>query len=551
MRLLSMTPLYFGPFSEGQTLDLDERITVLTGSNDVGKSALLKLLWHLGAPNDERAILQPEVNARHVQTTGNPWDQSDVGARARFIVTERSDLSRLRLEVGDEVDVRYRLAPKSLAIQLERVRRGGTTVATGIDFNASAPIRTQYIATEGIRDEIDLSNPTSQERRLLAVAFQTPDPKAKLAALDEVSAEDLLEDADAALNMRLASVLPKRQPLSFKLRLIAPGRLLLRLTDQQGARIPLGRRGSGLRRMLNVAASLALLEGQAGHILLLLDEPETSLHADAQHGLRSLLEAVAELPGTQIVYATHSSAMLNGLHPERVRVLVRERGADQPLTRIRNLDGSFALVRSSIGLSLADSLLLGPVTVVLEGETETSCLVALLVKLETGAVEGFERVSSLLGQCALLDGRGDNFERLARVIESLGSAPVVLVDGDKAPRLQRVREAMPHVPALSLPGRMEFEELVPAERYFAALTAHLGKEIELSAYQAWEASTEGIPQQMAFTKRIQRWLGVDLDKPAVMELAVQATPANEIKTEPLLELVRRIADVLERNARLA
>lgn len=72
-----------------------------------------------------------------------------------------------------------------------------------------------------------------------------------------------------------------------------------------------------------VVYTVRLLETCPAQSLIVLEEPETSLHENAQYEFAKYLIDVANRRGHQIVFSTHSSNMMNALPPEGRKLLVR------------------------------------------------------------------------------------------------------------------------------------------------------------------------------------------------------------------------------------
>ena len=127
------------------------------------------------------------------------------------------------------------------------------------------------------------------------------------------------------------------------------------------------------------------------HTCILYDEPETSLHADSQHMLRRILEELGRDPMIQVIYVTHSPSMINTMRPGAIRLISRVESDGKATSIIENaaFDHNYIGVRSSLGITPADSLLYAPITVVVEGPTEVRCLPLVLKKLKDGGVSGF------------------------------------------------------------------------------------------------------------------------------------------------------------------
>lgn len=72
-----------------------------------------------------------------------------------------------------------------------------------------------------------------------------------------------------------------------------------------------------------VVHTVRLLETCPEKSLVVLEEPETSLHENAQYEFAKYLIDVSNRRGHQIIFSTHSSKMMNALPPEGRKLLVR------------------------------------------------------------------------------------------------------------------------------------------------------------------------------------------------------------------------------------
>lgn len=80
--------------------------------------------------------------------------------------------------------------------------------------------------------------------------------------------------------------------------------------------------GFGEGRLLYI---VDLMENEPDNSLFVLEEPETSLHGDAQYKFIKYLMDVADRKGHQIILSTHSSTMLEALPPEGRKFVTRDR----------------------------------------------------------------------------------------------------------------------------------------------------------------------------------------------------------------------------------
>ena len=79
--------------------------------------------------------------------------------------------------------------------------------------------------------------------------------------------------------------------------------------------------------------------------------------------------------------------MVNTLRPQSIRILERKRVNEKAVSLFVNNASreNYTLVRSSLGVSPADSLLYAPITIIAEGSTEIQCLPLVLKKLSETA----------------------------------------------------------------------------------------------------------------------------------------------------------------------
>jgi hypothetical protein len=341
--------------------------------------------------------------------------------------------------------------------------------------------------------------------------------------------------------------------LEFDIRKITTNgteKLILFFRDKHKGRTPMHIRGAGIQKIVSLMATLIGLDLNSEHLYILFDEPENSLHADAQHMLRSFLEELATFEMVQVIYATHSTSMINTMRSHSIRLLERDNRDGKATSIINNRPISENLypVRSSLGISPGDSLLYAPITLVVEGYTEIFGLPILLKRLYEENIEGFQQVDELLAQTHLLDGQGDSFEYKCRLAKSQGAQPLIFVDGDKNRKVEKVKEKYPDVPIIRLKQGQEFEEIVSKDTYLNALRELIGKEFVSDDFEKWEKAAN-LPPQMMFSKRVERWLqdkfpDVRFDKPLVMKKALEIADLSEIDLRPFLELIENMTELL-------
>lgn len=171
--------------------------------------------------------------------------------------------------------------------------------------------------------------------------------------------------------------------------------------------------------------------------ILLLDEPGIMLHAGAQKDLLERFEGTD--PNVQIIYTTHSPYMINKNFPLRIRCVekgdgtdgtirgtyVNQKPYDSPKSR------AWEPIRSSIGLSLGDSLFVGGVNLIVEGISDQiilSSIIQTINNLENKTKFDLNKVSITFA------GNYANLIALAMFCHQETENAKVLLDGDTGAR---------------------------------------------------------------------------------------------------------------------
>ncbi len=559
----------FRPFFEEQTLEIEPTVTVLTGANDVGKSALLNILKRVAPGMDGNVASEADVNEDMILQSGGPWHAvEDLDVIATYQLGTESDQLELR---SGELDTRWPANRHEVNVTDIRDNSGNRV---GLErFVPQSYTRTIDL---GISDRIKpiLEQNTIQpiERTLLEIAFESDDVWSELVSLSPRVQNQRLDVANRRLETGLASYKPKSLDVDLRLDFESrnPVKFLVELKDRYGGFAGPDRRGAGFQKLLAMMFYLLTVQPSDVHyMILLLDEPENSLHANAQHSFRHVLESFAENPLIQVIYATHSPAMINPAFPKRLRLLERKRtGGGVATTVINNkpyTDENFYMIRSSLGMSPADSLLYGPISVIVEGATETLALNRLFRRLMKDPKNDLHReLHRLVGLIHFLGAEGSSFVRWAKMAKSQpGVKPIVFVDGDQINRAKQVTDVYPDIPVINFDKTKEIEDIVPREVYFEALSQYAASNnakcsvtLSLDEFTKWETG-QGFQPSELFSKRVCKWYkevcAYGLEKAEVMDTAIEKVDLDDLyesnldeisKIDELIEKIKELADNL-------
>ncbi|KQN07550.1 hypothetical protein ASE85_18315 [Sphingobium sp. Leaf26] len=199
---------------------------------------------------------------------------------------------------------------------------------------------------------------------------------------DEGYANGLLRSVNQQLERKLNFRRYWVQDRDFSLRTVLRHReLAFTICDRTGTEYTFSERSSGLRYFLSYLIQAQVHRpASSRESILLMDEPDTYLSAEAQQDLMRVFHDLADPKSDrdpiQIVYVTHSPFLLDKNHGERIRVL--EKGTISDGTRIvpnvtRN---HYEPLRSAFGAFVGETAFVGAVNLLVEGPADQIILAA-------------------------------------------------------------------------------------------------------------------------------------------------------------------------------
>ena len=540
----------YGPFYGSHTLEIADEVTVLTGANDVGKSSILNLIKRFPQVG---LIAEDDINNQRMYEIDGPWTKdSEFFCDATYIMPDtRKYVGRPgTLPNHSEIVVRYELYRKSRPII--RIRHDDNSLELDTAVLQADPVYIVLPTDDEVGSIFDQGEMNAAESEFLRLAFGN-NYVSKLRGLNPINQYGMVQDANRRLNAELSKFFKSGAfRINLDLKSVDPFQFYLGINDGIGGVTSITYRGAGLRKIVTLLGYV-LNTNPHDYTYILYDEPENSLHADAQHQLRRMLEEVAKDPTIQVIYSTHSPSMINSMKRESLRLLTRKQVDGHATTVIDNepYKDNYLPIRVALGMSPVDSLLYAPITLVVEGETEVLCLQLLLKRCYDEGVEGFEKLYRIVPLMHILMGGGHNFSKWVNIAKSQNAKPIVFVDGDKidvvnSPEFQEKHQ---DVPAIYLDEGTEFENIVPEAVYFEALAECLDNTITLDKFKAWEEEKK-LGEGMMFSKRVHAWLKAEFphvkyDKPDVMKKAVETVDLSEVNLDKIRELVKEIEKLLQ------
>lgn len=349
-----------------------------------------------------------------------------------------------------------------------------------------------------------------------------------------VAAAEPLQALLGALRDELARLLPRVDPSAFGLGVdvTQPEDILNELAlmvSHRGPQTPVPAHSGGVAQAAIFALTLRTLEANP-HALLVVDEPEVALHAQAQ---RAVVGALRERAGQSIV-TTHAAAVLDRVDPREVTRLRRTATGDTEVVRATGLTDEQARKLTRYATSLSAEAYFAETVILVEGFSDLLAVRVLATKLGIDvdaagvsvlSLEGgdlFVHYLQLLGPAGLqLDVRGlCDDDKAARWIDRLGREGFAVHDG------ATMAAAGFHICVPDLEGEL----MAPLSE--ADLNAVFVAEGAADEFQTFAAQ----PDQQAKTPDEQRLAFIKKDKIRWAPLVADAVPDAGIP-QPIRDLL--------------
>lgn len=394
MRLIKFTATNYRSIASAQGIRLSDR-TVLIGPNNEGKSNILQALVaamqivERGAYYWREGLMNPAVLARVILPQGSlyEWDRdypkhlqdsSRSGRtmlRLEFELTAR-ETADFRRSVGSSLNgtlpLELVLGDNFLDVKVRKQGPGGRALTAKADRIAafvSRKIRVEHIKAVRTAAQAEAVAVKLVEQELRRVE-RDPEYQAALARIEALQ-RPILDRLSNSIRDTLVSFLPKVRRVHIKLpkedRLGALRRCEVLVDD--GTTTPLHRKGDGAQSLaaLGIMRHQSDRDAEGRSLVLAIEEPESHLHPEAIHRLRTVIDELAQRH--QVVITTHCP-----LYADRIdvasNILVQDRVA-RPAKTLEE-------VRSALGVRAADNLRSAQLVLLLEGECDRVALRALM-----------------------------------------------------------------------------------------------------------------------------------------------------------------------------
>lgn len=393
MRLASFTAKNFRSITDAYKLPLRD-FAVLVGPNNEGKSNVLKaIVIALGLLSRSRYFrTQKQLRYRYGddEELSFAWDRDfplslqehHQDGRAEFVLEfelspqEQNDFRaqtkinlgtnlKLKLSLGRE-DAKFEVllqgkAKQRLALKLEDVAR---FVGERLDIQYIPAIRPSALA-ESVVDDL-LAREMAQ--------LEANEEYQKLLSQLEAAQQPVLSALSVELTKTVASFIPEVHSVAIQTGggLRRALRHSPRVLVDDGTETELGRKGDGVKSLTAIALLRHTSQKAQGNraLIFAIEEPESHLHPRAIHGLRTVLQEIAN--ANQVIVTTHSPVLVDRQETQR-NIIVKD-GRAVPARHIRQ-------VRDALGVELSDNLSSASLVLLVEGEEDSQILQAWLPKV--------------------------------------------------------------------------------------------------------------------------------------------------------------------------
>lgn len=466
MKLKKVVLKGYRSIKQEETLRIDDRVTILIGANDHGKSNLLAAIKCL---NDDAAITPDDRN----------WDSPENS------VVE----IRWHFDVNDEILRRLNeLGPKSITEKIEpppppppqpdgspspqptpppmpRPPRREKSLPVGggreiVFAKDSSPNKIKIVAlpvevgvsneqeilnlrprvelfespTANVVDQVNLQQLETPDLEFMQGIFRLAgiwDDRKRIFSQNPQTSR-LLDKASTELTKVLNDRWNQGKELAWKLKHTGTNgdQIKIEIEDPaiEGQYTRPSLRSSGFRTyfLLSMIIHARTHNKPANSNIYLFDEPGTYLHPSAQLDLQRSFEAIADQ--AQIVYTTHSLFLVSKNYPERNRVISKTREGtkidQKPFSR------NWKSVRESLGILLSNNFLIAEKTLLVEGPSDIIYILDAIRQLKNA-----NKIDIDLNDMSIVDaGDSQNYIAMAKLMLSEGRQVVALLDGDNSGR---------------------------------------------------------------------------------------------------------------------
>lgn len=390
MKLKSFTVQKYRSIITAKRIPVGKK-TVLVGPNNEGKSNILRaLITAMNMLTRERTARDPDFRRRSFMYGRRAYDwetdfpislqkKHPTGQTTIILEFQLSDeeLDQFRDAVGSRLSgtlpLQVEIGPTDAKVTVHKRGPGSAVlskkspliakfVTDRIDFQQIEAVRTAESAEEVV---------TAMVARELNPLEENPEYRAALRKMEELQ-QPILGKLSGSIQKTLSQFLHDVKGVAIQIPEVARARALHRSCEiivDDGTPTLLKYKGDGAQSLaaLGIIRHASETGARGRHLVIAIEEPESHLHPNAIHELKSVLDELSEKH--QVLLTTH-----NPLFVDRVvlanNILVRN-NQGKPAT-------SIGQIRDILGVKASDNLRHAEMVLLTEGEDDKIALAALL-----------------------------------------------------------------------------------------------------------------------------------------------------------------------------
>lgn len=292
-----------------------ERVNLITGVNNVGKTALLEALFlHVGANNPELSLRVSAIRGIErfpIQAEGL-WGwlffDKHVTQAIELISVDHNDLKRTLTIRLTEPETPQVIAPVNGGTAT-RQASGSLTTASALD-----ELSLEYIDSSGKRSQVRASITPEGDLKAQRTQMAPIPPGVYLSTRARLPREDAERFSNLERTGRHENILPTLRLLEPRLKrlavLVTGGAPMVHGDIGIGELIPLPLMGEGTVRLFSLLLAIANAPGG----IVLVDEIENGLHHSVMTGVFAALAQAARELDVQVFATTHSWECVRAAH---------------------------------------------------------------------------------------------------------------------------------------------------------------------------------------------------------------------------------------------
>ncbi len=382
MKLVSFTVNNYRSITSANKVPISD-LTILVGKNNEGKSNLLRAI---NLSMNALRFYQEQIWIRRsrklydwvtdypvsLQKSNNKKKESEFTLEFELTPGEVQDFkNRYNHVLNGYLPIRISFGQDNIA-ELKVVKKGKGSkelnqksrfickyIAQNIEFNYIPAVRTEEDALREIRGQV------MRELALLEDDKRYKDAVQIISSLQE----PVMKRLEQAIKTTLSDFLPNISDVSIsfdnRITMERDKDVSIRINDGQDTDIQ--NKGDGVKSLVTLALLNNIHINKSGMSVVAIEEPEAHLHPEAINRLRESIYSLSSK--SQVIISTHNPLFVNRENVKKNIII--ECGIARPANSIRE-------IRNVLGVKVSDNLYDAEVILLVEGETDTISLKAIL-----------------------------------------------------------------------------------------------------------------------------------------------------------------------------